>query len=319
MIHRKNIFSVLQPALLCLLSASLLIGCGQQQNTTTSDSDKETTSSADDNDKSATSDEDIADIDDTSSKKTKKAPKVTYTVEPKPTGQVVDGFEVHQQNEFLGPCVLKISKNGVRLESSTITVILPTGKDAIAYNPQNGNSMELSSKSASMLAGNTHGGEDSKDETKKVGTDKIAGVKCTHYQLVRKFLNKKTKQEIDHYTTDIWATKDLKVPPQVLKDCARMTMMPPELGFPVKVIRETNVTTKIKGKQQGGSRTREVISTSEFKPTKVDTGNFALLSGFKTVKDEMKLMMSDDESELGGSSSLDELDKEKDTDKLDEK
>lgn len=290
------------------LASTLLCGCGQSSDNpqeAQKDADQDETKSS-----SATSDEDIEDIDDVSSKKKPKAPKIKLSTTAKKTGKLVDGFVVHQQNEFLGPTVLKIGVPGIRLESSTLTVILPAGKEAIAYNPQNGNCMQLTAKSTAMLAGSSRFGEESKETTTKLGTEKIAGVKCVHYHVHRSFIDKKTKKEMSGgYGSEIWATKDLKLPPSIMKDCARITMMPQELGFPVKVVRDASTTpTEMRRGVKKSRMRREVISTSSFTPSKVDTGEFALLAGYTPVKDEMKLMMSDEEADLGGG--LDDLDKD---------
>src|SRR5579883_1129686 len=281
-----------------MLIISFLSGCGN--NGTQTESKKEDASDSSDetktSSKTAAGDEDTASDDDLmGNSKNKQPPKPALSVEPKKTGQEVDGYIVHQQNEFLGPTVLKIAKPGIRLESSTLTVVFPAGKEAIAFNPQNGNCMALTARSAAMMAGTAKAkGEQQKDRTSKIGTEKIAGIKCIHYELTREFIDKKTKKPIDSFSTEIWATKDLKLPPQIMKDCAKMTMMPPELGIPVRVIRQA-ATTKaesIKGEKLPRKK-RDVISTSKCEIVKLDTGEFVPPSGFKTVTDEMKLMMTE--------------------------
>jgi hypothetical protein len=157
-----------------------------------------------------------------------------------------------------------------------------------------------------MMAGSARtGGEQQKDKTEKLGTEKIAGIKCVHYELTREFVDKKTKKALDSYSTEIWATKELKLPPEIMKDCAKMTMMPPELGLPVRVIRESKTTKAetIRGDKVPRKK-RDVISTSDFQTAKIDKGEFIPLSGFKIVKDEMKLMMSEEDPTAG----MDDLD-----------
>jgi len=93
-----------------------------------------------------------------------------------------------------------------------------------------------------------------------------------------------------------------------MKDCARITTTPVELGFPVKITRAGSTTEKER-RTKSGKNIREVISTRSFLRTKLDKGEFALLPGFKTVKDEMQLMMSNDESDLAEDSDLNEVTK----------
>lgn len=295
---------------LFLLSLLLLSGCGQPQTSAEKDMKTET-ESADEHSSSETAKEDDDDediLDEKPAEGKKKVPaKPKLSSEAKKTGKLIDGVIVHQQNEFLGPCLLKIGKPGVRVESSTITVIFPCGKEPIAYNPQNGNCMALNTKSAGLMSGNMHAGEEYKDHTEKVGTEKIAGVNCTHYLLTRVFVDKKTGKELNgKYATDVWFTRDLKLPPQVIKDCARMIMMPADLGFPVKIEREPK--TSYQNSHPNAGR-RNVVITNKFESAKIDSGEFAPLAGFSTVKDEMKLMMSDEESELSANAALDDLDK----------
>lgn len=231
-----------------------------------------------------------------------KAPKPELSTEGKKTGKMIDGMIINQQNEFLGMTTLKLSKLGVRMESPTITCIMLPGKEAMAYNPRNGNCMQLTEKSAAMLAGSRGYNGPMEQKTKKLGTEKIAGINCIHYELVKYFRDAKTKQLYPAWSSELWACKDIGLPPLIIKDVARLTVMPPELGFPVRIEREARTTQA--EHRKGENRVyvkRRVIDTTAQKKAKIDEGQFAYLDGFKTVKDEMQLMMSSDEDEMLGS------------------
>ena len=327
---------------LCLLvlCTGIISSCGpsstQPDPTKVEDTDTDTGS------KSA--EEELDDLDDTgSSGKTKTAArpaKPRLSTEGKKTGEMVDGYEFAQQNEFLGLTNLKVSKVGIRLESPNLTCIMLPGKEAIAYNAQNGNCMQLTAKSAAMLAGKRPNEAPSVEETKTVGKDKIAGLNCTHYVITKYFIqevpvdpvaysdpknannpaaHKMKKEKVYGWETDIWATKDIQVPASIVKDCARMTQMPPGLGFPVRIQRDLRSKTQ---KEQAAtedqsklkpvgmrSQVKRVIDTSSYKKSKLDKGDFVPLDGFKTVKDEMQLMMSGDDSELEGMGLEEDMDK----------
>jgi hypothetical protein len=267
----------------------------------------------------AGSEDDLDEMDEAGStsrhKKIASAPKPVLNTEGKKTGIMEDAVIVQQQNEFLGASTLKLSKAGVRLESSTIIVLMQPGKPAIAYNSQNGNSMILTDKSRSLLSGaGSKYGDGGKVTRTKLGTEKIAGMNCTHYKLHRVLIDPKSKTIAAEMNSDLWASKDLKLPASVMKDCARMTTMPEDLGFPVKITRSTNFAQSEdrKGDRSGSNSNRlhNVVSTRSVTHTKLDRGEFAPLTGFKTVTDEMQLMMASDESELAGAGDLDEADKE---------
>lgn len=308
-------------ASMVLLLSTTLTACGPKPDADKTDDETETSTKA-------SSDDELEDAEESSPKKV-RAPKVRLSTEGKPTGQMVDGYAIEQQNEFLGLTKLKLSKLGARLESPNLTCIIMPGKEAIAYNPDNGNSMQLTTKSAAMLAGkrpNEGPSQEVVDKDKAV--ENIAGLKCNKY-VVHKFFffvkpgakkgpvpdgTGKTSEQLERegweeaWHTEIWATKDLKIPAQVMKDCARLTMMPPDLGFPMRIekLAQRNSSSTMrsgKGNQKypgsaNGMRAKFVIDTHSIEKTKFDAGNFTLLAGYKPVKDEMALMMSGDESEL---------------------
>jgi hypothetical protein len=87
-------------------------------------------------------------------------------------------------------------------------------------------------------------------------------------------------------------------------------MMPENLGFPVKMTRIASATTSEQIKGMGNSRVRQVVSTTSFSHAKLDKGEFALLPGYKTVTDEMQLMMSSEDTDLAGAPDLEESSKE---------
>lgn len=231
--------------------------------------------------------------------KKKETKKTQVSTECKKTGKTVDGLVINQQNEFLGMTTLKVSKLGVRLESPTITCIMKPGQEAMAYNCRNGSSMQLTQKSASLLAGSRNMGMPTEQKTKKLGNENIAGLDCTHYELTRYFQDPKSKQTRGGWSSELWACKNVGLPPEIIKDVARLTQMPPELGFPVRIEREAATTQS--ERQKGESRAyvkRRVINTSAQRKEKLDTGEFDYLDGFKKVKDEMQLMMSSDDDDL---------------------
>ena len=325
-LQRLNKFALFSSAtlrsLFCSASMVLLLSvslsaCGPKPDAEKADDDTETSTKA-------ASEEEVEDLEDTSSKKSHE-PKKRLSTEGKHTGEMVDGYEIEQRNEFLGPTTLKVSKYGARLESPNLTCIILPGKEAMAYNPDNGNSMQLTSRSAAMLAGKRPNEGPSVEVTEKSKTsDLIADMKCSRYVVHKLFLRKrlrkgeavpdskgKTAKELkkdgwrEEWSTEIWATKELKVPPQVMKDCARLTMMPPDLGFPMRIEKMNAAVTleqngSVANTQHVASRIKSkyVIDTSKVKPAKFDKGDFAHLDGYKEVKDEMALMMSGDESEL---------------------
>lgn len=318
--HSISLQRLIYSASMVLLLTTTLTACGPKPDADKTEEDTETGTKA-------ASDEELEDVEESGPKKV-RAPKVRLSTEGKPTGQMVDGYEIEQQNEFLGLTKLKLSKLGARLESPNLTCIIMPGKEAIAYNPDNGNSMQLTTKSAAMLAGKRpNEGPSQEVIDKEKAVENIAGLKCNKY-VVHKFFfytepghprkgpvpdgkgktSDQLKDEgwVEAWHTEIWATKDLKIPPQVMKDCARLTMMPPDLGFPMRIeklgMRNTNIRTG-KGSQRNpapanGMRAKFVIDTHSIEKTKFDAGNFTLLAGYKPVKDEMALMMSGDESEL---------------------
>lgn len=303
---RGKFFGILSQTCFLSFSCLLIYGCASSQPT---DKSKEQEA-----DKQAAASEKIDDLDDNlddlSSSGKKAAPKPQLSTEGKKTGSMVDGVIINQQNEFLGMSTLKMSKLGVRLESPSITVIMLPGKEAIAYNSQNGNCMALTERSAALLAGSKNFDNPGEEKITKVGTEKIAGLDCIHYDVMKYYQDPKTKKQYPGWSTDVWACKDIGVPSSIVNDCARLTMMPKNLGFPVRIVREARTTDMEKRKgATNANQKRPVINTSKFAKAKLDKGEFAEIEGFKKVKDEMQLMMSGDDSELIGTDLEEELDK----------
>lgn len=228
----------------------------------------------------------------------KKKPEVTLSTAPKKTGKMVPGLEFNQRNEFLGMSILKMSAEGIRLDSPNLTAIYPPGKSGpTVFNPLTGKAMVLTAKNSSFLkqaSGMSGAGE---EETKSVGVETVAGYKCNHFVVDRFVFNPKTKERIHSWTTEIWGTRDLGMPKNIIDDCSKLTMMPPSFGFPMRVIRHGSATELEKKKGMTGKQRRVMIDTISAKKTKFDKGEFVLLEGFQPVQDEMALMMSNDKED----------------------
>jgi len=230
--------------------------------------------------------------------KKKKTPEVSLSTAPKKTGKMVPGLEFNQRNEFLGMSILKMSADGIRLDSPNLTAVFPPGKiGPTVFNPLTGKAMLLTSKNSSFLkqaSGMSGAGE---EETKQVGTETVAGYKCNHFVVDRFVFNPKTKQRIHSWTTEIWGTRDLGLPKSIIEDCSKLTMMPPSFGFPMRVIRHATPTEAEKKKGLTGKQRRVMIDTISAKKAKFDKGEFVLLEGYEPVQDEMALMMSNDKGD----------------------
>ncbi len=287
-----------------LVSVSLLIGCGQSKSPTAEhkieqDKSKQTANTSNDDDFESNENA----IETSPKKKDQaKAVKPQLNLEGKKTGKLIDIIIMRQQNEFLGATSIKLSKLGARLDSNSLTVIMIPGKKGVAYNPSNGATMALTAKSAVIMSGAKSTPEsDIETKIKKLGNDKIAGLKCTHYYVEKYATDQKTKKRGRVWYAEIWATKDVEASPAVLKECSTLLVIPPELGFPLRITRFNTPTEREKSQGEKAKKiTRDVITTSSYEKAKVDEGQFALLEGFKPVKNEMELMMSDTDSELTG-------------------
>ena len=126
-------------------------------------------------------------------KKAREA-RPALSIEGKKTGVLTDAVIAQQQNEFLGASTLKLSKCGIRLESSSITVIVPPGQQAVVYNAKNGNCMILTSRSRSLLGGGSNYSDEGQQTSTKVGTEKLLGMNCVHYKVSKIMLDAKTKK-----------------------------------------------------------------------------------------------------------------------------
>lgn len=240
--------------------------------------------------------------------KKKSTPQISLSTAPKKTGKMVPGLEFNQRNEFLGMSILKMSADGIRLDSPNLTAVYPPGKvGPTIFNPLTGKAMLLTSKNSSFLkqaSGMSGSGE---EETKKVGVETVAGFKCNHYVVDRFVFNPKTKERIHDWTTEVWGTRELGLPKNIVDDCSKLTMMPSSFGFPLRVIRHAAPTEREKKKGMTGKQRRVMIDTMSAKKTKFDKGEFVLLDGYEPVQDEMALMMSNDK----GDDFMSELDDEK--------
>jgi hypothetical protein len=297
--------SCLSQALVLLFVCVLLSSCGQPAAPTgalNKDAGKVKTAAE------PSGDDDFDGVDpESTSPAGKKSPaaaaRQALSTAGKKTGKMLDGLVLHQQNEFLGTTTLKVSKTGARLESSLLTVILIPGQQPVAYNVQNGSTMKLTTKSAAIMAGARQSGDisDVKTESKKLGAGKIAGINCSRYLVQKYATNVKTGYRSRVWFAEIWATRELHVHPAVLKECARFLLIPEELGFPLRVVRFTSPTEIERHEGVTASRIqRDVIKTASCARQKLDEGEFAYLSGFKSVKNEMELMMTSTDEDLDG-------------------
>ena len=249
------------------------------------------------------------DLGKTSKGKVPTAPeKALSTIAPK-TGVMIPGLEFNQKNEFLGSTVLKLSASGIRLDSPNLTAVFPPGQSGPnVYNPMTGKFMVLTNKNSTFLRQSTGMDKGISEEASKVGTDTIAGYKCTHFKVEKYLVNPRTKEKNHQWTTEIWGTRELALPKPILNDCSKLTMMPPEFGFPMRVIRHTAPTDQERSKGLVGQQKRVMIDTLVAKKTSFDKCNFQLLTGYTPVKDEMELMMAND-AELDNT--LSEMDDDK--------
>jgi hypothetical protein len=238
----------------------------------------------------------------------KNAAHKAISTEGKHTGDMTPGVVAQQQNEFLGLTVVKLSKYGVRMESPNICVVIETGKPPMAYNSQNGTSLPLTPQSVAYMAGNMEMAQQEGGDltTKKMGVENVCGKKCIHYRLSKVFKDPKTKKIVHGWAEDIWATKDVNVPPAIVKECAKLSMVPTELGFPLKIQRflrapgESELEDIDSLKKKNKVRSRDVIKTVSIASAKLDRGDFALLTGFKPVQDQMQFMMGADDADITG-------------------
>jgi hypothetical protein len=137
--------------------------------------------------------------------------------------------------------------------------------------------------------------------------DKVADIPCTYYDVSKYEINRSTKAKECVWHADIWAAKNLGINPKLQKSCADMLQMPVELGFPLRITRQANDKEKaLMKRMRSKNPVRDVIITKSMRHEKVDAGQFAKFDGFKPVKNEMELMMSDDAETLGGD--LDDVD-----------
>lgn len=295
LLEKSNLFK----ALALGLSAFLLVSCGsspQKSEDKAKDAEEVADKPVDDSEP----DDDALSGSSGKPASAKIKAEPSFSTVPKKTGKMVSGLEFNQRNEFLGMTILKVSPEGIRLDTPTVSAVFPP-KDVgpHVYNSVTGKTMLLTSKNSSFLqqaSGMTGSGE---EETKKAGTETIAGYKCTHYVVDRFVVNPKTKEKFHEWTTEVWATRDLPLPKQTIDDCSKLTMMPPSFGFPMRVVRHATPTEKEKKRGLKGRQRRVMIDTLSCKNAKFDKGEFELLTGFERVNDEMALMMSnEDDSDL---------------------
>lgn len=314
------VMKVLQTAGLVFFLLLSLTSCSSNDSKTSSgDGSEEGIKSENAEDKAAEASEDPDEIVEPStetgkSSKTKKAPKKPkVSIEGKHTGITSPGVVVQQENEVLGLNLVKLSKYGIRMDSSTISVILRPGETAMAYNPNNGYSLPLTEKAASFMAGVKTSNKMGEEliVTEK-GRETLCGKACIHYRLIKILKDPKTKKVYDSWAEDVWATKDVDVPPAILKECAKLVLLPKDLGFPVRIARFKNRSKSSPDvnrlKNLDMKATKDVIKTLSFEKQTQDSGDFVFLSGFKPAKDEMQFMMAGNEDELAGEEGLDDLD-----------
>lgn len=296
---------VSQLAIFCAVSMLILSSCSSAPNTASGDkpeviSDKPV--------EEAEPEEDLSEP----VKKPSMSSEKTLSTAPVLTNVKVPAIEFRQQNEFLGSSVLKLSPAGVRLDSPNIAAVFPAGASGpTIFNPITGKSMLLTSKNSAFLrhAGGLEKG--SGEVAKKIAVETIAGMKCIHFRIESYKVDPKTKAKSLDWTTEVWATRDLGLPSKIIDDCSKLTMIPPELGIPLRLVRESKPTAQEKSKGVEGVQRRTLIDTFSAKKKQLDKGEFILLVGYQPVKDEMELMMSGDKGELeAGLGDLEDMEKE---------
>ena len=289
----------LSMAFFVMITLASCSGGDQKTQTAEAGADSKTEDSA--TDKSAEDPDEILDPDEGVKKKSGEGKKkAQFSTDGKRTGVTTAGIAVQQENEVLGLTVVKVCKFGIRMDSPSITVVVPPGQTPMAFNSQNGTSLMLTERAASFMAGMSKKGGRKHDEELRVvdmGKETFCNKPCNHYRFIKILKDDKTKKPYDSWAEDAWFTKDVNnVPPNILNDCAKLVLLPTKYGFPVRIARWKNrahASTDVSRLMNlDKSKIKDVIKSLSFENSTLDKGDFILPEGFKPAKDEMQFMMA---------------------------
>lgn len=212
-------------------------------------------------------------------------PQGANVVEAAPA--VVPGYEIDYMSSFAGIVKVKFSDKAMnlKLEKMGLTVIAHAPKwNSLVYNELNKKYMSMTdeqwkTKFASNMSKHKKvvPGVVKVDYTKK--TEKIQGQ--TASQIILREKNLDGKMEI---STDIWVSKTLVSPPQFKQFVAKALRVPADFqGTPLRI------SVNQKGKMV------EALNAYKIAKAPVNENDFKPLTGYKEVKNEINLMMDDDE------------------------
>jgi hypothetical protein len=206
------------------------------------------------------------------------------------------GWEIDYNSSFAGIVKIKFSDKAMnlKLEKMGLTAIAHAPKwSTLVYNETNKKYMSMTDEMFRTKFANSFSRKhkaspaDVKVEyTKK--TQKIEGVPTT--QVILKEKQPDGKMDI---TTDIWVAKALNSPPQFKQFLSKALRVPSDFqGTPLR----------ISVKQVRQEKSQMVQALDAYKVSKIDVsdGDFKALTGYKEVKNEINLMMDDDDNSMLG-------------------
>jgi hypothetical protein len=193
----------------------------------------------------------------------------------------LSGYRIHQNLVYQGPLDMKVSKNGIHVDSKELAFYLrPTVKGVLALNRD---CKKYCLVDEEVWLASKGGDGQMTDITKHGKPTTFNGVQVQEYIGKVHKANGKFR-----WVAQFWTTKDLKVPSTVADHYARVYTIPPGYGFPLKIVRwytpnkpELFLST-------------QTLKTASIAPSDLEPP----IKGYQKVPSEVELLISDSQDEL---------------------
>ncbi|MBX9669311.1 MAG: DUF4412 domain-containing protein [Candidatus Obscuribacterales bacterium] len=136
---------------------------------------------------------------------------------------VESAWKLVLDHSSFGRCTAVFSENRIRFDDGIMKrLILPPYKVSYLFNAETKKVMQASNSTFENLTGINY----KSASVKKIGSDRLLGLMCTHYSLALP----------GRRSCEYWATHDIKMNPKLAILCCQLGCAPPGYGTPVRVI-----------------------------------------------------------------------------------
>lgn len=187
----------------------------------------------------------------------------------------VKGWIIKQNTDYRGAQTVYVTPKMGKIVSKDLGVISRGSSSVTLFNQIRKTYMALTAQEFLDRFGSP---VDPKRLKAKTGTSRIiCGQKCTQY-----LIEASNRNGSLWYREELWTTKAIATDPKFIEECSSVFDIPSKYGVPLRLVRDYS-----------DGRHVVMMDTLDCKPGSFSDSDFKLSAGFKKVKSEADILMSD--------------------------